>query len=219
MESRNVFVTGASGYLGSRLVPALLDRSHRVTALVRPGRESILPSGCRVVTGNALDPESFQERIGDADTLVHLVGVSHPSPAKAADFRNVDLASLRAAVAAARHTKVKHFVYLSVAQPAPVMHAYIEARAEGEAVLGASGIATTILRPWYVLGPGHRWPLALLPIYWLAEQLPATCEAARRLGLVTIEQMVTALVAAVECPTVDVRILEVPAIRHLTIGS
>jgi len=219
MEGRNVFVTGASGYLGSRLVPALLDRSHRVTVLVRPGRESILPSGCRVVTGNALDPDSFQERIGDADTLVHLVGVSHPSPAKAADFRNVDLTSLRAAIAAARHAKVKHFVYLSVAQPAPVMHAYVAARAEGEAVLGASGIATTILRPWYVLGPGHRWPLVLLPFYWLAEQLPATREAARRLGLVTIEQMVTALVAAVECPAVDIRILEVPAIRHLTIGS
>ena len=219
MEGRNVFVTGASGYLGSRLVPALLDRSHRVTALVRPGRESILPPGCRVVTGNALDPDSFQERIGGADTLVHLVGVSHPSPAKAADFRNVDLASLRAAVAAARHVKVKHFVYLSVAQPAPVMHAYVAARAEGEAVLGASGIATSILRPWYVLGPGHRWPLALLPFYWLAEQLPATREAARRLGLVTIEQMVTALVAAVECPAVDIRILEVPVIRHLSIGS
>jgi len=218
MEGRNVFVTGASGYLGSRLVPALLDRSHRVTALVRPGRESILPPECQVVTGNALDPDSFQERVRDADTLVHLVGVSHPSPAKAADFRNVDLASLRAAVVAACHAKVKHFVYLSVAQPAPVMHAYVAARAEGEAVLGASGIATTILRPWYVLGPGHRWPLVLLPFYRLAEQLPATHEAARRLGLVTVEQMVIALVVAVERPALGVHILEVPDIRHPTIS-
>lgn len=219
MEGQNVFVTGANGYLGSRLVPALLERGHRVTALVRPGRESTLPPGCRVVTGNALDPDSIQERIGDADTLIHLVGVPHPSPAKTADFRNVDLASLRAAVMAAGHAKVKHFIYLSVAQPAPVMHAYVAVRAEGEAVLGASGIATTILRPWYVLGPGHRWPLVLLPFYWLAEQLPVTREAARRLGLVTIEQMVAAMVAAVESPAEDVHIMDVQAIRHPNLGT
>lgn len=218
MSGHSVFVTGANGYLGRRLVPALLERGHRVTALVRPGRESVLPDGCRVLTGDALRAESFQDGLGDADTLVHLVGVAHPSPAKAAAFREVDLASLRAAVAAARHAAVKHFVYLSVAQPAPLMHAYLAARAEGEALLGASGIASTILRPWYVLGPGHRWPLALLPLYWLAERLPATRETAQRLGLVNIEQMLSALVAAVDNPPAERRILDVPAIRRLTLA-
>jgi hypothetical protein len=48
VSSHSVFVTGANGYLGRRLVPALLARGHRVTALVRPGRESLLPGGCRV---------------------------------------------------------------------------------------------------------------------------------------------------------------------------
>lgn len=218
MTGRSVFVTGASGYLGRRLVPTLLARGHSVTALVRPGRENVLPGGCRVLTGDALNPASFQEGLGGADTLVHLVGVAHPSPAKAAAFRQVDLASLQAAVAAARHAGIRHFVYLSVAQPAPLMHAYVAARAEGERLLRASGIASTILRPWYVLGPGHRWPLALLPFYWLAEQLPATRETAQRLGLVTIEQMLTALVAAVEHPMADIHILDVPAIRHLTLA-
>lgn len=113
---------------------------------------------------------------------------------------------------------MKHFVYLSVAQPAPLMHAYLAARAEGETLLRASGIPCTILRPWYVLGPGHRWPLALLPFYWLAEQLPATRETAQRLGLVSIEQMLSALVAAVENPPPERRILDVPAIRRLSLA-
>jgi uncharacterized protein YbjT (DUF2867 family) len=172
-----------------------------------------------VLTGDALDPASFQGKLDGADTLVHLVGVAHPSPAKAAAFREVDLASLRAAATAARHAAVKHFVYLSVAQPAPLMHAYLAARADGEALLGASGIASTILRPWYVLGPGHRWPLALLPLYWLAERLPATHETAQRLGLVSIDQMVSALVAAIEDPPAERRILDVPAIRRLATES
>jgi len=218
VSSHSVFVTGANGYLGRRLVPALLARGHRVTALVRPGRESLLPGGCRVLTGDALNPASFQDGLGNADTLVHLVGVAHPSPAKAAAFRQVDLTSLQAAVAAARHAGIRHFVYLSVAQPAPLMHAYLAARAEGEALLRASGIASTILRPWYVLGPGHRWPLALLPFYWLAERLPATRDTALRLRLVTLDQMVSALAAAVEHPPTEIRILDVPAIRHLTLA-
>lgn len=96
------------------------------------------------------------------------------------------------------------------------MQAYLAARAEGEASLVASGIPATILRPWYVLGPGHRWPMVLLPVYWLAEQFSATREGARRLGLVTIDQMIAALVAAVESPASETRILDVTAIRRFS---
>ena len=94
------------------------------------------------------------------------------------------------------------------------MQAYLAARAEGETDLVASGIPATILRPWYVLGPGHWWPVLLLPVYWLAERCPATREGARRLGLVTIDQMIAALVAAVESPAAETRILDVMAIRR-----
>jgi uncharacterized protein YbjT (DUF2867 family) len=211
--ARHVFVTGGTGYIGSRLIPSLLGRGHRVTALARPGRESCLPAGCRLVSGDALDAVSFADRLAGADTLVHLVGIAHPGPAKAAWFVSVDLASTKAALAVARHAGVAHFVYLSVAQPAPLMAAYVAARAEGEALIRGSGIAATFLRPWYVLGPGHRWPLALLPAYWLAEHLPGSRETARRLGLVSLAQMVAALVAAVEAPPAGVRVVEVPAIR------
>ncbi len=143
---------------------------------------------------------------------MHLVGVAHPSPAKAAAFCDVDLASLRAALAAAVHTGIRHFVYLSVAQPAPVMQAYVAARAAGEALLQASGLTVTILRPWYVLGPGHRWPVLLLPLYRLAALLPGTRAGARRLGLVTLDQLCNALISAIEHPPSGVRILEVPDI-------
>jgi uncharacterized protein YbjT (DUF2867 family) len=63
-------------------------------------------------------------------------------------------------------------------------------RKDGEALIAASGLSATILRPWYVLGPAHRWPYALLPIYKLMEILPWTRESAQRLGLVSLHQMV-----------------------------
>jgi uncharacterized protein YbjT (DUF2867 family) len=139
-------------------------------------------------------------------------------PTKAKQFRDVDLPALREAVAAAKPAHVRHFVYVSVAHPAPVMKAYIAVREECEAVIRASGLTATILRPWYVLGPGHRWPLALLWLYSLAEHVWSLREGARRLRPVTLSDMVRTLVWSVENPLLSgVRVLDVEGIR--TIGD
>ena len=118
----------------------------------------------------------------------------------AQQFLDIDLRSARESIAAAAGRPAIHFVYVSVAQPAPVMRAYQEARRQAEQALATSGLTRTIVRPWYVLGPGHRWPYALLPIYAVLERLPPTRDSARRLGLVTVRQMVATLVNAIEKP-------------------
>ena len=214
-----VFVTGATGFLGRRLCAELLRRGHRVRGLVRRGSEGRLAPGCEGVTGDPLDATTFRDYVKGSDALVHLVGVAHPSPAKAAQFRCIDLASARESMATAVAAGVPHFVYVSVAHPASVMKEYIAARVEGEAALAASRLNATILRPWYVLGPGRRWPLLLLPVYWLLGVLPATRDSARRLGLVTAEQMIATMALAIERPASGVRILEVPQIRACRLTS
>lgn len=94
------------------------------------------------------------------DTFVQLVGVPHPSPAKAKEFRTIDLASARAGIEAARSAHAMHFIYA-------------------------------------------------------LERFPPTRESALRLGFVTLEQMVTALTWAVEHPSKETRIIEVPDIRKI----
>jgi uncharacterized protein YbjT (DUF2867 family) len=211
----NVFVTGGTGYIGSRLIPALLARGHRVKALVRKQSQGRLPPGAGRLLGDPLRVDSYTQEISPADTFVHLVGTPHPSPAKAKQFREIDLVSVQVASKAARDAGVRHFVYLSVAHPARAMKAFIAVRQQGEALIRASGIPATFVRPWYVLGPGHWWPYAILPIYWILERIPKTKESAQRLGLITISQMVSALVWAVENPPGQIRILDVPRIRQL----
>lgn len=212
-NQRCVFITGGTGYMGRKLIPRLLERGHLVRALVRPGSERKLPTGCTPVFGNALDGASYADQIGPSDTFVQLVGVAHPSPAKATEFRQVDLPAGLGSVAAARAAGIRHFVYLSVAHPAPMMHDHIAVRRECEAAIEAAGLNATILRPRYVLGPGHRWPYALVPMYRLAELLPQTRDGARRLGLVTLEQMTDALTVAVENLVEGRRVVTVPEIR------
>jgi uncharacterized protein YbjT (DUF2867 family) len=211
-----IFLTGGTGYIGSRLAAILAARGHKVTALARKESQHNLPPDCRVLRGNALDGDSYASAVAGADTFIHLIGVSHPSPAKARQFVEIDLKSAQEAIRVAATAGIRHFIYLSVAQPAPVMHAYIEARKAGEQLLRASGLNATILRPWYVLGPGHRWPYALLPLYAVAKVIPGTRESALRLEPVTLRQMLSALESAVEDPPSGIRVLEVPQLRAVS---
>jgi uncharacterized protein YbjT (DUF2867 family) len=152
MAPRNVFITGGTGYLGQRLASQLLQRGHTVRALVRRGSEGNLPRGCEAIVGDALQAATFAGRVAPSDTFVQLVGVPKPSPSKAAQFRAIDLESIRASVPAASNAGIRHFVYVSVAHPAPVMHACIAVREQGENLIREAGLDATILRPWYVLG-------------------------------------------------------------------
>jgi uncharacterized protein YbjT (DUF2867 family) len=214
MAQHDVFITGATGFLGSSLAAELVRRGHRVRALVRPGSESRVMQGCEIVHGNALRSETYAENAALADTFVHLVGVAHPSPSKAEEFRKVDLVSCREAVNAAKQAGTRHFVYLSVARPAPMMKEYQAVRAEGERMIIESGIPASFVRPWYVLGPGRRWPVILKPFYALAGLLPATREGANRLALVTLEQMTQTLAWAVENPAQRLQVFEPPQIKQ-----
>lgn len=209
---RHAFIAGVTGYMGAKLAETLIERGHKVAGLVRAGSEKRVPPGCLPILGDALDGNSFSGKIASYDTLVQLVGVAHPSPAKAQQFRDIDLKSCQESVKAAVSNGIRHFVYVSVAHPAPAMKAYIEVRTLCENLIIASGLNATILRPWYVLGPGHYWPYLLKPGYWMARKIPAWRAGAERLGLVTLRQMIGALQTAVESPASGVLIVEVPEI-------
>jgi len=209
----NVFVTGATGYIGRHLIPELIARGHTVRALVRPSSIGKLVEGAEPVVGDALNAISFAHRLAPSDTFVQLVGVAHPSPTKAKEFQSVDLASIRESMRAVSGSSIRHVVYLSVAMPAPAMKAYVEVREEGERLVRESGLAATFIRPWYVLGPGHRWPYAILPAYWVWSLFDR--DTSSRLYPVKLAQVVRAIADAIENPPDGVRVVEAPEMRLL----
>lgn len=217
---KHVFVAGGTGYLGRPLVERLCKAGVDVTAVVRPKSASKLPAGCRPVYGSVLDSQTYRDEVPAGAAFVHLVGTPHPAPWKGSQFRSVDLVSLEQSIDAAKHVGAAHFIFVSVAHPAPVMKAFIEVRMQCEQAIRESGLCATIVRPWYVLGPGHYWPYALVPVYKILSAIPSTRESALRLGLVTRAQMINALAASVECEAVSsqcgnrVRILETAQIRE-----
>jgi len=211
----DILITGVSGYIGRALAEFLFNRGHSVTGLVRPGRALSLTSGIQLIEGDALNENDVRTAGAGCDTLVHLVGARHPAPWKQQQFESIDAVSLQATAAAAKALGNPHVIYVSVAHPAPAMRGYIAIRESCERELARLRIRRTIVRPWYVLGPGHRWPFVLKPLYALAERIPSTRDTALRLGLVTHREMIGTLAWAVEHPSDDVRVLEVSQIRAL----
>jgi len=215
MAMKAVFITGGTGYIGRRLIGLLLKKGYKVKALVRKGSENKLPKGCSYVTGDPFDASSFSTAIPRGTTFVQLLGVAHPGPKKKEQFRIIDLASARASAVAAKQAAVQHFVYVSVAQTATsIMQDYQRCRAAGEAAIRATQMTATFIRPWYVVGPGHYWPLLFQPLFKMLEWIPATTKKAKALRLVTLKQMLHSLLYAIENPPgTCVNIMEIEDIR------
>jgi nucleoside-diphosphate-sugar epimerase len=212
---QDIFITGGTGYMGTRLIKALQSGDYHIRALVRKGSENKLPQGCEMITGNALDASSYQGKIQPSSTFVHLIGVAHPSPAKKEQFKTIDLVSVHEAAKAAVYAQVAHFIYLSVSQyPTKIMKDFQAVRAEGEELLLKTGLKTSFLRPWYVLGPGHWWPVLLKPFLFIAKYAGKK-EAAENLDTVTLQQMIHVLLYAINNPPEKNAVYDVQTIKSL----
>jgi uncharacterized protein YbjT (DUF2867 family) len=212
-----VFITGGTGYMGRRLIALLLKKGYAIKALVREGSQKKLPKGCSYVIGNPFNASTFSNDVPAGATFVQLLGVSHPKPSKKEQFRTIDLASAKASAEAAKQAGVQHFVYVSVSQtPTSIMKDYQHCRAEGEAAIRAAQIPATYIRPRYVLGPGHYWPILFLPLFTILEWIPSTSQKAKALRLVTLKQMLHTLLYAIEhMPVNGINIIEIDAIRKM----
>lgn len=210
-----IFITGGTGYLGRRLIAKLLQHGFAVTALVRESSVQKLPHGCEALVGDPFDADSFAQHIPPNCIFIQLLGVSHPGPKKKSFFYSVDLASVKASVSAAVQARVSYFIYVSVAQyPTKIMQSYQDARSQGEAAIRASGLKAAFVRPWYVLGPGHYWPLFFQPVFSLLELIPATSAKAKALAVVPLYKMLRALLDAVHHPPAGpLRIIEISEIK------
>lgn len=211
---KQIFITGGTGYLGRRLILMLVQKGYSVKALTRKGSEGKLPVGCTPIVSDPFDSNGFARQIEPGSTFIQLLGVSHPGPSKKDLFYKIDFASVKASVIAATQAHCEHFVYVSVAQtPTKVMHDYQVCRAACEKLIMETNLKASIIRPWYVIGPGHYWPLFFLPLFKLLEIIPRTSATAKALRLVYLKQMLKILVYAVEHAPERVRYFEIEEIR------
>ncbi|AXG08748.1 NAD(P)H-binding protein [Haloplanus rubicundus] len=144
-----VLVTGATGFVGRRLVPALVDAGHEVTALVRDAGRYDPPPGVRVVVGDLLDPDSFEDAL-DVEAAYYLV---HSMTARD-DFEARDRRAARNFADAASAAGVGRVIYLGgLGEERDRLSSHLQSRREVEHVLATGTYDLTTLRAAIVVGP------------------------------------------------------------------
>ena len=149
-----VLVLGATGYIGGRLVPRLLNGGWRVRVLSRSAeRIRALPwsEHVEVVEGDAADAEAVAEAVADTDVLFHLVH----SMGGGRDFDDLDREIARVVAREAATAGVRRIVYLGGLHPSGVkLSAHLASRVEVGEILLASGVPTLVLQAGVVIGSG-----------------------------------------------------------------
>ncbi|MFG2788076.1 SDR family oxidoreductase [Streptomyces sp. NPDC048419] len=196
-------VTGATGYIGGRLVPELLDAGHRVRCLARsPGKLRDHPwSGhAEVVKGDVTDAGSVAEAMRGIDVayyLVHALGTGD-------DFEETDRRAARIFGEAARAAGVRRIVYLGGLTPSGVpereLSPHLRSRSEVGRILLDSGVPTTVLRAAVVIGSGSA---SFEMLRYLTERLPVMVTPSwvrTRLQPVAVRDVLRYLVGSAEMP-------------------
>ncbi|MGQ0480458.1 MAG: SDR family oxidoreductase [Pseudonocardia sp.] len=160
-------VLGATGYVGGRLVPRLLQAGHEVRCLVRdPARATELTRlpGVRTVVGDVLDPDSVRTATEGVDVVYHLVH----SLARA-DFGDVDRVAAQN-VALAAVGRARQIVYLGGLRPSGALSRHLSSRAEVGDVFLAGPVPAVVLQASMIIGSGSA---SFEMLRHLAERLPA----------------------------------------------
>ena len=144
----SVLVTGASGFVGSHLCPALEQAGHRVRAMTRHP-ESYSGSG-EPVAGDVFDPPSLVEPLTGVDVAYYFV---HSLDQE--DFERLDATAAGNFARAAAHAGVRRIIYLGgLGAEGGDLSPHLRSRRRVEKILGESGIPVTVLRAAVVVGHG-----------------------------------------------------------------
>ncbi len=205
----SILVTGATGFIGRRLVPALIEQGHDVRAMTRHPETYDGPG--EPVAADVHDPDSLVEPLRGVDVAYYLVHSLDD-----ADFERKDAEAAKAFAKAASEGGVRQIIYMGGLGDDGEMSAHLRSRREVEGLLGSTGIPVTVLRAAIVVGHGGiSWELTRQ----LVKNLPAMVVpkwASTKTQPVAIDDVVRYLVGVCDQEKALGRVFEIGGPDQLT---
>jgi uncharacterized protein YbjT (DUF2867 family)/uncharacterized protein YndB with AHSA1/START domain len=214
-----ILVTGATGYIGGRLVPRLLKDAHRVRCLVRdPSRLEGRPwhNAVEIVAGDVLQPASLRQALDGVSIAYYLIH----SMGAGAHFEERDLVAARNFSAAAKAAGVERIIYLGgLAEPSPALSDHLRSRQQTGEALREGGVPVTEFRAGVIVGSSS---LSFEMIRYLTERVPVMiCPrwVYTRAQPIGIRDVLDYLVESISVPASSGRIVEIGGADVITYGD
>ncbi|HQV28519.1 MAG TPA: SDR family oxidoreductase [Thermoflexales bacterium] len=214
-----ILVTGATGYIGGRLVPRLLEMGYRVRCLVRdPSRLQGRPwqGQVEIVAGDVLQPDSLAQAMAGVRVAYYLVH----SLGGGTDFHERDMNAARNFGAAARAAGIERLIFLGgLAEASPGLSEHLRSRQQSGDALREAGVPVTEFRAGVIVGSGS---LSFEMIRYLTERVPVMiCPrwVFTRTQPIGIREVLEYLTAALSVPESAGRIIEIGGSEVVTYGE
>lgn len=204
-------MTGASGFVGRRLVPRLVEQGYAVRAMTRTP-ERYRGGAETVVRGDVDDPSTLAAALAGIDVAIYLIhALDHP------DFERRDAAAARAFGLAAAQAGVRQIVYLGgLGADDAKLSAHLRSRRDVEGILGEGGVPVTVLRAAIIVGAGGiSWELTRQ----LVKNLPAMVVprwVSTRTQPIALDDVVRYLAGVIDHPDALGRVFEIGGPQQLT---
>jgi uncharacterized protein YbjT (DUF2867 family) len=216
-ESGKILLTGATGYVGGRLLRALQSQGERVRGMARRPEDLRIRAGpeTEVVQGDVLDPKSLRRAFEDCRVAYYLI---HSMGAEA-EFEQRDRRGAANFVSAAKAAGLEQIIYLGGLGQGDDLSPHLRSRQEVGRILRASGVPTIEFRASIIIGSGS---LSFEMIRALVDRLPImiTPRWVRVLAQpIAIEDIMEYLVAALSCGEAATEVFEIGGADQVSYGG
>ncbi len=199
----NVFVTGATGFVGREIVKQLVAAGHQVRALVREGSEGKLVDAeqLEVFHGDVTDEAGLAGALKGCDAVIHLVGIIREFPARGITFEKLHVQATQIVLAACREQGVQRYLHMSSnGTRKNGSTAYHRTKWQAEELVRDSGLDWTIFRPSLIFGRGSEFVSMLAELIRRVPVVPVIGDGRYRMQPVAVSQVAESFAQALEMP-------------------
>jgi len=209
---RQVFVTGATGFVGHALLQRLCAAGHVVRCLVRRGSEGALRGHGAIarIEGDVVTRQGLEEGVAGCDTVIHLVGIIREHHASGVTFERVHTHGTMNVLEAATAAGIRRYLHMSAlgTRPEAAAH-YHRTKWAAEEAVRASGLEWTIFRPSIIYGRGDGLVTMLASMVRRLPAVPVIGSGRQRLQPIPVEQVAAGFASALDLPATIKRTYEV----------
>ncbi|HDS01889.1 MAG TPA: complex I NDUFA9 subunit family protein [candidate division Zixibacteria bacterium] len=208
-----LFVTGASGYFGSNLLPRLIEAGHKLVCLIRKGSEKKIEKyleDIEIISGGISEIPSWKDQLEDIDAFINLIGIIREFPSRGITFEKLHFRTTKSLADLASERGIKRFLQMSALGASPDSKAeYHRTKYKAEQYLQESGLAWTIFRPAFIIGKGNDFVETVLNLMDSAPLFPIIGSGEYRMQPVDVDNVTEGFVKSLSEQTASGKIYEI----------